>query len=135
MGSEATIPRIGELRMADVRAVFGESLAHMTTIDVLVIDADATTALTARVELGELPAGPGRHLALRCPSCGDLKHSLFARRGSLGCRSCHRHVVDDTERIVRRVMEVDVLAERRLLSGKINLKVDIERRDSWAEEP
>jgi len=92
MESEVALPRVGELRLADLKAVYGASLRSMCHIDVLVLDAGGGVPVTARVELGELRAGRGNHCALVCPSCGAGKSLLLARHGALKCRGCHGHL-------------------------------------------
>ncbi len=91
MASEAMGLRIGELRMADVKAVYGTALRSMAGFNTLVLDADGGMPVTAYIELGDLHAGRGRHRALVCPSCKAPKLRLLARRGSLKCLSCHRY--------------------------------------------
>ena len=91
MGSEAPLLRVGEVRLGDLRAIFGASLASMGTVDVLTLDMEDATPVASRIELIDIRAGRGNHRALRCPSCGAARSVLLARRGSLACRSCRRH--------------------------------------------
>jgi hypothetical protein len=91
MESEAKALRMGELRIADVKAAYGPSLATMDAFNALVLDADGGAPVATHVELGELRAGRGNHLALVCPACGAGKLLLLAKRGVLKCRTCHGH--------------------------------------------
>lgn len=90
MGSEAMIPpRAGELRLADLRVVYGTALRSMSHVDVVVLDVDGGGPIAAHVELGDVRAGRGNHCAILCPACGAPKSLLLARRGALKCRACH----------------------------------------------
>lgn len=92
MESEATtLPRVGELRMMDLRAVYGASLGSMAGLDVVVLDADGGMPVAAHVQFGELRAGRGYHCAILCPACGAGRSLLLALRGVLKCRACHGH--------------------------------------------
>ena len=87
---EAVGIRKGEIRTADVQAVFGDAAACMTGVDVVVIG-EAGTLVHAHLELTRVPAGPRSRLALSCGGCGGPCHVLYAREGHLRCRRCHPH--------------------------------------------
>jgi hypothetical protein len=89
MGSEAARP--GEIRVGDLRAVYGPSLRAMDHVDVLVAGRGGSPPAAGRIELVLGPAGRGQHVRLVCPSCGGAKLLLLARGGVIGCRVCLRH--------------------------------------------
>jgi hypothetical protein len=90
MASEVILPRLGQLRTADLVATYGSALRTMTYVDVLVIAETFGAPIAARVELGVLPSGRGAHRALVCPGCLCCSHLLLARAGKLRCRRCAR---------------------------------------------
>jgi hypothetical protein len=86
------VPRIGELRAADVRRCVVGHLRGGDRIDVVVLAAPRATPFVGQVELVERRAGRGHHVVLRCPACGLGKERLVVRRGRLECRSCSGHL-------------------------------------------
>jgi hypothetical protein len=90
VATEVVLPRPGELRTRDLRAVYGTELLRMVEVDVLVMDADHGVPVAAHVELADMRAGLRRRRALVCPSCRRCRHLLLARAGVLACGECHR---------------------------------------------
>jgi hypothetical protein len=84
------MPRKGEVRTRDLRAVYGDRLNELGHVDVLVV-ADAGTPLAARIYLMDRPAGRGVQRALVCPACEQPRYVLLAKDGCLKCSQCHRH--------------------------------------------
>ena len=76
MAVEATMPRIGELRIEDVRAVLGDQCLEISDINVFVLGQGAQMSSACVVQLGWISGGRGEHRALVCPSCGVLTRLL-----------------------------------------------------------
>jgi hypothetical protein len=86
VGSEVIVPRLGELRSRDLVAAYGNALAGMQHVDVLVLAAEGPVA--ARVELGRLASGPSVHTGLVCQGCQRVVLLLVVRDRELRCRAC-----------------------------------------------
>ncbi len=86
---EAIAPRKGELRSQDLRAAYGQQLAEVAHVDVVVV-ADAGVPVAASLELGDVACGSRTRRAMLCPACGQARHLLLAREGALKCSQCHR---------------------------------------------
>ncbi len=84
------MPRAGELRSRDVRALYGEILHTLPHVDVLVLDIEGRVPVAARVALVSVTAGARTHRILVCPRCEKARYLLVARHGELRCRTCDR---------------------------------------------
>lgn len=86
---EAMAPRRGEVHVRDLRAVLGDDLRELDFVDVLVV-AENSAVVTARVELTDVRSGPSTRRAFVCPACREPRHLLLAREGTLRCSSHYR---------------------------------------------
>ena len=84
------MPRKGEVRTRDLRAVYGDRLNELGHVDVVVV-ADAGAPVAARIYLMDRTAGRGVQRALVCPACEQPRYVLLAKEGCLKCSRCHRH--------------------------------------------
>lgn len=90
MGIEV-VPLLGQIRAADVRLVLGRAAPTANHVDVLVLAKDGGIPFVGRIELTQIPGGPGQHLALRCPQCDQPRNLLLADgRGGIACAQCAR---------------------------------------------
>ncbi len=109
MRLEATLPRLGELRIEDVRRVLGDQVWTVDHVDVCVLAAPMGGVPSAqRIALGWKRSGRGDHRAMLCPACNLPKEILYTDgRGGLACASCSR-------RRTREQREVNMPAWKRL---------------------
>ena len=78
----AQIP--GSLTTRDLRGVEQDVLS----IEVVVLATEGTPFI-GRVQLGEIPGGPGAHRGLMCGRCRVAKYKLFVfEAGELACMGC-----------------------------------------------
>ena len=89
MGFEV-MPRVGQLRTRDVRAVLGGGFATATHVDVLVLGDAGERPSAACVALADMAGGGrGKHRGLVCPKCAAPKVVLLTDgMGGLGCAGC-----------------------------------------------
>ena len=107
MTIEVKPPRIGEVRIGDVRIVLGDRFTAAEFVDVLVLSRAGEAASTGRVYLVDKPSGRGCHRLLACPGCHLPRAVLFTDgSGGLGCARCTkkrtRHQREHTCREYRR---------------------------------
>ncbi len=86
VASEVIFPRLGELRVCDLGAVYGAGLLGMEQVDALVLSIDG--AVAARVTLGRLRSGSRVHAGLVCDGCANVVRLLAVRDSELRCRRC-----------------------------------------------
>lgn len=89
MNPNIVYPRLGELHVSDVRAVMPNPAPK--TIEVCVLGGNSTPSYVGYVELRQIPAGRGEHLALVCPRCRQAKSILRTDQLGLSCSSCSHH--------------------------------------------
>ena len=91
MRLDAPLPRIGELRIEDVRRVLGATFWEARDIDACVLAPPGGVPSAQRIVLGWKRSGRGDHRAMLCPSCGRPREILYADGvGGLACASCSR---------------------------------------------
>ena len=85
------MPVPGVVRIADMRAVFGQRLRSMTTVTVAVLPAIGGLPVIASVSIGCRSSGHAVHDALLCPACKRAVGVLHVGAlDQLGCIRCHR---------------------------------------------
>ena len=85
------IPTPGLVRATDVRVALDGTAKSATAIDLLVLAADGGLPYIGPLEIVWVRGGYGRHLALRCPPCGQARKLLHADgRGGIACSPCSR---------------------------------------------
>jgi hypothetical protein len=91
MRLEMPLPRIGELRIEDLRRVLGDEVWKVGGVDVCVLAAGAGLPSVQRVVLGWKRSGRGEHRAVVCPNCRQPKEILYADgAGALACSICSK---------------------------------------------
>lgn len=84
-------PRIGELRIKDVRVALGHHFFELGHVDVLVLGRPGEPASTGRVFLTDAAGGLGTHRRLVCPKCLTSKKLLMTDgAGGFACARCLR---------------------------------------------
>jgi len=107
MRSEIRVPRLGEVRIGDVRVAVGSGFATAPYVDVLVLGQVGQRAFAGRLHFVDKPSGRGMHRQFACPACLEPRGVLFVDgNGGIGCRRC-------TSRRTRRQLERTCRAFRR----------------------
>jgi hypothetical protein len=123
MRVEAHLPRLGELRVEDVRLVLGASFWDARDIEAHVLAPVGGVPSSQRVALGWKRSGRGDHRALICPVCHALKEILYTDGGGgLACAGC-------LKRRTREQRELNTRAWRKLGGREEDRLLRLLRRD------
>ena len=116
MRLDVPLPRIGELRIEDLRRVLGDEVWKVRGVDVCVLAADAGLPSVQRVVLGWKRSGRGEHRAVVCPNCRRPKEILYADgAGGLACSICSKRRTREQREACLAVWKLGGREEDRLL--------------------
>jgi hypothetical protein len=123
MRVEALLPRLGELRVEDVRLVLGATFWEACDIDAHVLAPVGGVPSSQRVALGWKRSGRGDHRALICPACHAPREILYTDGGGgLACAGC-------LKRRTREQQELNTRAWRQLGGREEDRLLRLLRRD------
>ena len=82
-------PEPGLVRVKHLRATLGEQAKDATIVEIVIV---AGNVARERVDLVRKISGRARHVAFRCPRCGEPRAVLYAEGGGrLSCGPCSGH--------------------------------------------
>ena len=82
-------PELGLVRVKHLRATLGGEAKDATVVELVVV---AGEVARERVDLVSKVSGRARHVAFRCPRCGEPRAVLYAEGGGrLSCGPCSGH--------------------------------------------
>ena len=127
MRPDAPLPRIGELRIEDVRRVLGDQTLKVNHVDVCVIAPRGGVPSAQRVALGWKRSGRGDHRAMLCPKCRQPREILYADGYSgLACAAC-------SKKRTREQREVNTAAWKKLGSREEDRLLRLLQRDGLSD--